>query len=151
MNDWSSPFNNCFYFFRELYCRWEWTNLDVCAFLSSLDDLEAFHLVPFLTHFWPLCTHNSFSAHKYGTQQFYCIFTVFYVYVLHFTQYIYCMCACGFQKKSIVSPETSVTGHCEIPGVCWELNPGLLQGQPLLLNNLSSPSFVCWWYFFLKK
>lgn len=72
-----------------------------------------------------------------------CMCAWMYVYLLHECLWM--------SEKGIVSPETSVAGHCEIPGVCWELNPGLLQGQPVLLNHLSSPFFVVVGVFFLKN
>ena len=33
------------------------------------------------------------------------------------------------------SPETPVTDGCEPPCVCWELNPGPLEEQPVLLTT----------------
>lgn len=49
-----------------------------------------------------------------------------------------CVCVCmpaaiGGQKKRLESLELGVTDGCEPPWGCWELNPGSLQGQQVLL------------------
>jgi hypothetical protein len=35
--------------------------------------------------------------------------------------------------ESFRSPGTGVTGGCELPCECWEMNPGPLEEQPVLL------------------
>ena len=43
--------------------------------------------------------------------------------------------------KGSTSPGTAVTDKCELPCGCWELNPGPLEEQPLLLTSeLSLPA-----------
>jgi hypothetical protein len=45
------------------------------------------------------------------------------------------MCVCiphMCQERDIESPGTGVTGSCELPCVCWELNLGPLEHQPVL-------------------
>jgi hypothetical protein len=37
-------------------------------------------------------------------------------------------------EKGAGSPKTGVTESCELPGGCWELNPGPLETQPVLLT-----------------
>ena len=53
--------------------------------------------------------------------------------------------ACSFhsgQKRDSGSPETVVTDGCELPPGCWQLNPGLLEEQPVLLTTESGFLFV---------
>ena len=36
--------------------------------------------------------------------------------------------------EGVTFPRTAVTGGCEPQGGCWELNPGPLKEQPVLLR-----------------
>lgn len=40
----------------------------------------------------------------------------------------------GGQKRSLHPPGTAVLDSCELPFEFWEVNPGLLQEQPVLLT-----------------
>jgi hypothetical protein len=42
-------------------------------------------------------------------------------------------------EQGVRSPGAGITDHCEPPCRCWELNPGPLQEQPVLLTT--EPSF----------
>ena len=52
-----------------------------------------------------------------------------------------CMCV----GEAVGSPGTGVTDRCELPCGCWELNPGLLEEQPVLLTtklSLQLPKYI---------
>ena len=52
--------------------------------------------------------------------------------------YVY-WCSCPQSPQNAGFPGGGVICSCEPPRGCWELNPGPLEEQPLLLNHLSSP------------
>ena len=46
------------------------------------------------------------------------------------------MCAVPIEaREGVRSPRTGVTGGCELPCGCWELNSGPLEEEHVLLNN----------------
>lgn len=59
------------------------------------------------------------------------------------------MCVCSLYlclvsmvaEKGVGSPVTEVTNACDLAFGCWELNPGYMQEQPVLLFT-SEPSAV---------
>ena len=57
-----------------------------------------------------------------------------------------CMSVCMFGasggQKRTEFPGTGVSDRYELPCGCWELNPGLLQEQPVLLTSEASPAPV---------
>jgi hypothetical protein len=60
-----------------------------------------------------------------------CIYTNFYYF------YFMCMGSLSAQKpeEGVRCPGTGVKNGCEPPGVCWELNLGLLGEQSVLLTT----------------
>lgn len=48
-----------------------------------------------------------------------------------------CLQVCLYE--GIRSPGTGETDSCELPCRFWELSPGPLEEQPVLLNHVSSP------------
>jgi hypothetical protein len=44
--------------------------------------------------------------------------------------------------EDVRSPETGVTGICKLPCRCWELNPGPLESQSVLLTTETSVSAI---------
>jgi hypothetical protein len=71
------------------------------------------------------------------------ILTVFsYIYIYKIIIFILCalvfylhICLC----ENVGLLATGVTESCELWGGCWELNPGPLEKQPVLLTTESSP------------
>ena len=58
---------------------------------------------------------------------------------------VFCLNSC--LSEGVRSPETGVINSCELPRECWELNPGPLEEQPVLLA--SEPLFQeCWFCLF---
>lgn len=52
--------------------------------------------------------------------------------------YVFLSCALG---SGIRSHGTEITDNCEVLCGCYELNPGLLQGQQMLLTPSPVPNF----------
>jgi len=50
------------------------------------------------------------------------------------TMYLCVPSAHGGQKRALHPPGNAVIDSCELPFGCWELNPGLLEEQPVLLT-----------------
>lgn len=62
---------------------------------------------------------------------------VFHVMTLYYlTVYILTTCMTGARWLPV--PGAGATEGCGLPCGCWELNPGLLQEQPVLITALPS-------------
>jgi hypothetical protein len=68
---------------------------------------------------------------------------LFYVYECFTCIYVCAPYVPGVQEdqKIFQIPESRVTDACESLCGCWELNPGPLQEQPVLLTSESPPQF----------
>ena len=53
-------------------------------------------------------------------------------------------------KQSVRSSATEVTGSCELPCGCWELNLDSWEEQPVLLTTEPSLHLICCYLGFLK-
>lgn len=60
------------------------------------------------------------------------------MYVHMYMMYMFTQCL-QRPERGIGFPETNITGNCELPFGCLDLNPGLLQEQSVPLT--SEPSF----------
>jgi hypothetical protein len=110
-------------------CLFEWFIL----LGLQITDLLFFHVYLLLTHlaYWLKIFISIFSLYKCFAH-------------MHF--YHMCTWSLWRSDEGIKSPGTGVTGACEHQYGCWELNPGLLQEQPVLLA--SDPSFHPLYLFF---
>ena len=49
-------------------------------------------------------------------------------------------------EESVRFPGMGVTDSCELPCRCWELNPGPLEEQPMLLATELSLQLLVWFH-----
>ena len=56
-----------------------------------------------------------------------------YYWVWGVVSFGFCLCVCLYEE--VRSLETGVTDNCELPYGYWELNPGPLEKQPVLLTT----------------
>lgn len=62
--------------------------------------------------------------------------------ILHAFMYVYRLCLVLQRPEEVIgSLDIGITGGSELPCVCWELNMGILQEQPLVLISESSLQF----------
>ena len=99
---------------------------------------------------WTLCSVflRTGNLKEYKVWDFMCMIVWMYVHAQH---------ACSTlrsQKRTLyppTHPSTVAINGCKLPRGYWELNPGLLEKQPMLLTAepFSSPSFLYYYYYFI--
>jgi hypothetical protein len=67
------------------------------------------------------------------------LFCLSYFYFMYRSALFACMnVPNAWSEEHTGSPGTGVVDNCELPCGCWELNPGVLQEQPVFLTTESS-------------
>jgi hypothetical protein len=63
------------------------------------------------------------------------IFHFMYMSTLPACMSVYHVCLVPAEARSVRAQETGVIDSCELPCGCWELNPGPLKEQPVLVST----------------